>query len=117
MKLGRKAFLFAGIGVLLFMTACPMYLYRTPRVVVDTVRVRNCVGRQWTHFCRRPNGHIRVRHITCYRFGRPFVQRHQWFVHDGRCRYHAFIGEAPPPADAPPPSDAPSDGPPPVDNP
>lgn len=116
MKWGRKQFLLLGIGVLLFMTACPVYVFRTPRVAVDVVRVRNCVGRQWTYFCRRPNGHIRIRKITCYRFGRAYVQRRRWFIFDGRCAHHAFIGEAPPPADAPP-ADGPADGPPPVDNP
>ncbi len=91
--------LLAVVGSSLFASGCFVTgsrMYRTPRMVVDTVRHRGCVGRRWTYFCHRGGmRHLKVQKIRCRRYGRVFVKRRRWFVYDRRCRHHAYISEEP----------------------
>ena len=97
-KFWRRLALLLCAGALMFFSSCIVsrpYVYRTPRVVIDTVRMGRCVGRQWKYFCRRPDGHMFFRKIRCRtRYG-VRVKRKRWFKFDRRCRNHAFINEAP----------------------
>lgn len=99
-KMMVRLALLAIVGSTLFASGCffrSARLYRTPRMVVDTVRVGRCVGRRWTYFCHRGGmRHLKVQKIRCWRYSRRVVRRRRWFVYDRRCRHHAYLDEARP---------------------
>ena len=85
------------LGTVVFVGCPPSYVvYRTPRMIVDTIQTGRCVGKQWTFPCRFPHGHLKKRVVRCMGRWRMRVVRRKWVVPDSRCRHHEFMGEPAP---------------------
>lgn len=113
MKVLRFTMLGALFLIAMTLYGCPRYaVYRTPRMVVETLRSRRCVGKRKTYFCRYRRGHLNVEIMRCRRgYRRWITDRRRWVTPEPRCRNHEFIrpGDGPGPrgGDGPPPQGGP----------